>query len=736
MKILHLIGGGDIGGAKTHVLTLLCGLMESTAVSTLMLVTFREGGFTDEARELDIPATVISGGGFFGDLKALRKLYREGSYDIVHCHGARGNMMGMLLKLLEKAAVVTTVHSDPKLDYLGRPLANLTYGLINRLSLRKIKYRVGVSDPIVDMLIERGFSPYGMFPIYNGLDFETELKPLGKAEFLSSLGVEYKAGDVICGIAARLNPVKDIPTLLRAFAKTPENMCLIIAGEGEDEAALKSLAEQLGISARTTFAGWVSDMASFYDALDINLLTSLSETFPYALTEGARGRCATIASRVGGVPVLIDHGVCGFLFTPGNMDELTEYLTTLGGDAKLRESFAEALYEKAAREFSLDATISHQIEIYETIHRREKFDKKRRGITICGAYGKNNAGDDAILEAITAEIRSVDPDLQITVLSRKPAATSLAYRTDSIYTFNIFALRKALRRSTLYINGGGNLMQDATSTRSILFYLYTLRAAKRNGCKVMMYGCGIGPIDKKANRRRTARTINKYVDVITLRENGSLDELQALCVRKPKFVLSADPALTLEPAGEAAVRSALLANGADPDGNYICFVLRNWHGFSEKHKIFAAAADYAYKKYGLTPLFLPIEKTKDVEAARSVSALMQAPCHVFENVEGARLTIGIMSRMKIIVSMRLHGLIFAAGSGVPLVGVAYDKKVSAFLEYMEQDLFCELGKVTTENLTALIDKASEKQRMELMLSVERLRKIEGRNVEELREILG
>lgn len=82
-------------------------------------------------------------------------------------------------------------------------------------------------------------------------------------------------------------------------------------------ANLKQLAADLGVAKAVCFAGWISDTDSFYNALDINTLTSISETFPYALTEGARAGLPTISSKVGGVSYLIDHGSNGFLFPPG-----------------------------------------------------------------------------------------------------------------------------------------------------------------------------------------------------------------------------------------------------------------------------------------------------------------------------------------------------------------------------------------------------------------------------------
>ena len=95
-------------------------------------------------------------------------------------------------------------------------------------------------------------------------------------------------------------------TLLRAFAaarRTHPHIRLVIAGDGPQEAEMKALAAKLCPAGTVCFAGWIREINQFYHALDVNLLTSLSETFPYALTEGARMSCATISTDVGGTPI-------------------------------------------------------------------------------------------------------------------------------------------------------------------------------------------------------------------------------------------------------------------------------------------------------------------------------------------------------------------------------------------------------------------------------------------------
>ena len=370
MKVLTLISGGDVGGAKTHVLTLL---REVGKRIEAHLVCFMEGEFSEEARAMGIHTRVLDSGNIFRDLRALRRLIREEHYDLIHSHGSRGNFMATLVRRFAGLPLLSTVHSDYRLDYMGRPLGALTYGLANALALRKIDYLTGVSDPMAELLIRRGFQPDNVFTIYNGIDMTPPERLIPRAAFLRGFGLDFPDDTLNIGIAARLNPVKDIATLIRAFSmaeKAYPQLRLLIAGEGPEEDRLRALAAELDVADKVAFLGWIRDTDSFYNALDINALTSISETFPYALTEGARFRLPTVSSRVGGVPHLIDNGVNGLLFEPGDAQTLAAHFAALAANEPLRRSLGQRLYEKTDRFFSLEATCRTQLEIYEAVLRR------------------------------------------------------------------------------------------------------------------------------------------------------------------------------------------------------------------------------------------------------------------------------------------------------------------------------------------------------------------------------
>lgn len=706
MKVIHLISGGDTGGAKTHVYSLLKYLNQ---IIDVQLVCFRGGDFADGAAALGIP-TVVLGGNFFSNLRAVKKLVRDGEYDLVHCHGALANVTGALLRRSLHVPVISTVHSDYRLDYLGRPFARAVYGTLNTWALHRLDYRVCVSDPIRQRLIDRDFEPNRLFSIYNGLDFSHVVPKTDRAAYFAQFGYTVGEDDIIVGIAARLDPVKDIATLIRAVAlaqKACPQLRLAIAGEGMERKKLGALAAELGIADSVFFLGWVDDLDSFYGALDINALSSLSETFPYALTEGARAHLATVASNVGGVPVIIEHGVTGLLFEPGDVRLFGAYLARCALDADYRHTLGEALYQRGKADFSEEDTGLRQLEIYNSIFRMERNlrDGVRDGVLICGAYGFGNTGDDAILQAIIGEMRRIDPHMPLTVLSRRPKDTQRTFGVNACHRFGVHAIRRVLRRSQLFISGGGSLMQDVTSRLSLWYYLGTIRMAHGCGCKVQMYGCGIGPIIYDRDQKLAAHIINTCVDKITLREPDSRETLKDFGVTAPEVILASDPALTLPPASRSRIDSILRAHDMELDGKYIGFVLRKWPGMEEKATAFAAGAVYAYLKYGLTPVFLSINFRADGEASQMVTEHLSIPFHMIDEQMSSGEVIGVLSRMTTVVSMRLHGLIFAAGQGVPLIGVAYDPKVTAFLDYVEQNNYIQLAALNEKDLSDMIDSA-------------------------------
>lgn len=726
MNIMLLAAGGDIGGGKTHILSLA---RELSANNRLRLVSFRHGVLADEGREMGLDVQVIENGlHLLRDMKMLLEAVDGFSPDVIHCHGAKANMLGVLVKKLRSIPVMTTVHSDPKLDYLGTPLKQFTFGSINAIALRNMDYYMAVAGRMEQNLIQRGFDPWRIFPIYNGLDFskaKTSPKPKKGPE-----------EDLVVGIAARLTPIKDIGTVIRAFALAYEKnprLKLMIAGTGEDETELRTLVKDLRINNRVEFVGWISDIQGFFAQVDINVLASLSETFPYSLLEGAYEHCPAIASRVGGIPALIKHGENGFLFEAGDVETFAGYIHRLSIDETLRRKLAENLFQTAKADFSLDRMRQDQETVYQTILRRKKR-TGRQGAVICGAYGRGNAGDEAILKAILGQFREADGDMPFWIMSRNKKETRMVSKTKSMYIFNLFAFLRSLGEARIFVNGGGSLIQDVTSSRSLYFYLFTLLAAKWSGCRVILYGCGIGPIKSPLNRRIAGKVLNNTAEIITLRDSVSYEALKEMKVDKPTILLAADPTVNLDRAETPEVEAAFQSEGIPQGIRKIGFCLRNWPGFLHPSEV-AKAADYAYETYGVTPVFLPIEIPKDVTAADRVTVHMKSPYYACTKRHNVEELIGMLGSMEVVVGMRLHSLIFATAGGSPVIGISYDVKVDSFMKDIGSTSCIPLMDLSAEKLCREIDFAMNNGRSTAKQAADHLRQMEKQNIQSAMDLL-
>ncbi|HMM69324.1 MAG TPA: glycosyltransferase, partial [Gudongella oleilytica] len=156
MKILHLISGGDTGGAKTHIISLLKGLNKRIDAR---IICFIEDTFYEDVLAAGIPIKVFKQKSR-SDMSVIRRLTEEinqEGYDIIHCHGARANFIAQFLKGRVKKPFMTTIHSDYKLDFKDNFYKRLVYTTLNTISLRRFDYFVAVSDSFREMLISRGF---------------------------------------------------------------------------------------------------------------------------------------------------------------------------------------------------------------------------------------------------------------------------------------------------------------------------------------------------------------------------------------------------------------------------------------------------------------------------------------------------------------------------------------------------------------------------------------------------
>jgi glycosyltransferase involved in cell wall biosynthesis len=375
---MHLISGGDTGGARTHVLQLINGLSDRIQVD---LVTLMESDFTEDANNLRLPLHVMKQKSRL-DLSVTRgieKLVRERNINLIHVHGARANFIATFIKKdFPNLPIVTTIHSDYLLDdYRGGQLLTRVFRKMNEHALRKIDYYIGVSDEFKSMMIKRGFTDLKhAFAVYNGIDFSDENFSEGNQEgFLKEHQIEFQEETVYVGIMGRMDPVKDHYTFLKAAKKvleTRKNVQFLIAGEGKLKASLEKFTDELGIQESVHFIGYVNQPFEFFDAIDINVLTSLSESFPYVMLEGARMKVPIVTTDVGGIDRVVKTGMTGAVLPVGDYEKIAEAILSLVDDKKLRKQLGENLYESVKDKYSEQCFIEKHLEIYKIILEESK----------------------------------------------------------------------------------------------------------------------------------------------------------------------------------------------------------------------------------------------------------------------------------------------------------------------------------------------------------------------------
>jgi polysaccharide pyruvyl transferase CsaB len=277
-----------------------------------------------------------------------------------------------------------------------------------------------------------------------------------------------------------------------------------------------------------------------------------------------------------------------------------------------------------------------------------------------------------------------------------------------------------------------------TSDKSLAYYLGIIQLAKNLGAKVMLYANGIGPILHESNHKKIRKVLNQ-VDLITLRDPSSLEELHRFGVDEPQMLVTADPAFHLVAANpeESAV---LVSRTGLPAGRKYCGIaLRPWKkADKDMEKNIAMVADYIKKTYDMEVLLIPMQHSKDMATMQETLNAMETEGYLLQDPTTPSQLMGIVGGAEFILGMRLHILIYAAKMGTPVIGLTYDPKVEATMQYIGQefitpaerinpitlcryvDTMMDTREALTENLTEISKTAKEKALTNTAMALELL----------------
>ncbi|HYF93308.1 MAG TPA: polysaccharide pyruvyl transferase CsaB [Symbiobacteriaceae bacterium] len=301
-------------------------------------------------------------------------------------------------------------------------------------------------------------------------------------------------------------------------------------------------------------------------------------------------------------------------------------------------------------------------------------------ILVSGYYGFHNAGDEAILAGMIRAVRDLEPECRFSVISGTAAQTRSLHGVQAISRGDFKKIWRSVGRADLFVSGGGSLLQDITSSRSLTYYLSLVTMAKLRLRPVMFYAQGAGPVTRAFSRALIPAIVNG-VDLITTRDAESAATFRHLGVFRPSITVTADPALALGPADPERGAALLAAAGADLDRPVIGVSVRPWSFWQEPVEPgLARALDQLARESGAQVVFIPMMRKQDTEAAAKVAALMETRATLASGEYRYDEVQAMIARCDLLIGMRYHALVFAAMNAVPLVGLSYDPKNEAFLQ--------------------------------------------------------
>lgn len=283
---------------------------------------------------------------------------REPDLVMTHGHNAHFVMLHSQRKLKTRVPWICSYHGDYHPISRSRVLvAPLFNRLTEHVISRKAQAVVAVADFCGRRLIEKGVPPERITVIHNGLPL-LDGAPTDSGILRRTFG--YDEGDIVLGVALRLNPVKGIRYLLTALqplAGRRRNIKLAVFGDGTERAALQELSGKLGLDDIVRFHGYHPRVEEVLPLFDIFVLPSLAEYHSIALLEAMREGLPIVATDVGGNPESITHEVEGLLVPPADPAGLGEAINRLVDDSALRQRLGKAARDRFLRDFTEDVML-------------------------------------------------------------------------------------------------------------------------------------------------------------------------------------------------------------------------------------------------------------------------------------------------------------------------------------------------------------------------------------------
>jgi glycosyltransferase involved in cell wall biosynthesis len=324
------------------------------------------------ALALEAPLVSVSDRGPL-DVSVVRELLmlcKRERVAVYHGHDYKTNALGLLLRPFWPMRLVTTVHG-----WVRHTKRTPLYYALDRLCLRRYEKVICVSQDLYEACLRMGVPDEACVLLENGIDTESYARRRAQADAKRGLGVPSER--LLIGAVGRLSAEKGFANLICAADRllaSGADVELWIAGDGDRRHELQSLVERLGRTGRVRLLGFQSDVKPLFEAMDVFALSSIREGLPNVVLEAMALEVPVVATRVAGVPKLIEHGRNGWLAASPGVDDLAHALAAVLGDAQLRRALAQEGRRTVETSYSFAARVQKLAALYDSLLRRRAAD--------------------------------------------------------------------------------------------------------------------------------------------------------------------------------------------------------------------------------------------------------------------------------------------------------------------------------------------------------------------------
>ena len=380
--ICHVIHALGVGGAEVLVDQMLRRLSDEFRCVVAVLDEIGEIGQRLQRDGYTVEHLHRQPGIDRGCAKRLREFANREGAEILHAHQYTPFFQSMLSRgLFGRRPVVFTEHGRHFPDLPSRKRT-----VVNRLMLRSCDRLIGCGNAVRQALIDNeGLPESRVEVIYNGVDLKSLSKPSVGARERIRAEFGFASTDFVAVLVARLHELKDHQTALRAIDAAREQipgLRLLLAGDGDQRAAIEQTIRDRGLAQTVTLAGTRKDVADLLAASDVFLMSSISEGIPLTVIEAMAARRPVVSTAVGGLPELVEHGVTGFLAASGDHASLAASLIELYRHPDFRKRMADVAAQRAVEKFSLDGMLHGYRDVYREVlnhgHRGQHTPRERQ----------------------------------------------------------------------------------------------------------------------------------------------------------------------------------------------------------------------------------------------------------------------------------------------------------------------------------------------------------------------